>query len=667
MFKRVLIFFLIMLSSSLLFAEESLPSSDDYFFTSDIPVTYGDEGFRERILARTTGERDPIGLVLTGGSARAIAHLGVLAYLEENGIIPDFIISNSMGSIIALLYAAGLEPEQIAEFLMIGDLSNYFNVTLPLYGGLLDPTGFKSLVESVVGEDLRLEDLNIPVMVVCDDLVTKREIRIAEGDFADVLIASFALPVYFPPMEYNGHLLLDGGVKTLAPISIAYEYSDTVVISTTFYDLDTLNLLNPITILNSAFDVGKRQKAASDMKSHPGYIWIRCNVEQFSFMDFAAAEEMLVIGHESAKAQSEALNKLYKSGTDEFDELRASYRENIERARNNLYYFNRVETNSISNILSLGYKSYQGDDTYLNEEFALGVEYRLRYRMVEMEAIIGYAFNTHSSTFDKDGLIADLAFNIYPLQRLRFSFEGNATWYSVRWTPSVYVRQGMDFRLLMIPDTFSLSLREGFEYFRTPDDMRTHDSTASNSIYLFNTAFDLNYEMNPWQMDASLGYMFTSEKNVGDFRQYIEFNMDNRFSLPLSFFLEASVFTRIAIDGRTGVPIFFRDGFESNVIDPWFGYRPEKNEAFAVIINLSAGYALPVSPTIAEFLIFDDTEFSAYFDMYLNGLLFNFSTGVDIQTRMSLIGLIDLPVKIRLGYDSISKSFLGSLLFTVDY
>ena len=70
---------------------------------SDIPVTYGEEAVRERILQRTEGKRDPIGLVLTGGSARACAHIGVLRYLDEHGIVPDFIVSNSMGSIIGML------------------------------------------------------------------------------------------------------------------------------------------------------------------------------------------------------------------------------------------------------------------------------------------------------------------------------------------------------------------------------------------------------------------------------------------------------------------------------------------------------------------------------------------------------------------------------------
>ena len=138
----------------------------DDLLLADIPVSYGEEGFRERILERTKGERDPIGLVLTGGSARAFAHIGVIKYLEEHDIEPDFIISNSMGSIIALLYAAGMSPEQIMDMITSGDLSTFFKLTVPIEGGLLDPAGFQGLVESVVGPDLDLNELEITVMVI---------------------------------------------------------------------------------------------------------------------------------------------------------------------------------------------------------------------------------------------------------------------------------------------------------------------------------------------------------------------------------------------------------------------------------------------------------------------------------------------------------------------
>lgn len=660
MLKRVLSFILVA-SLSLLLSAESLPLSDDYFFTSDIPVTYGDASFRERILERTKGERDPIGLVLTGGSARALAHVGVLEYLEEMGIVPDFIVSNSMGSIIALLYAAGLEPGQITDFLRIGDLSNYFSLTIPSSGGILDPSGFKSLVESIVGPDLRLEDLEIPVMVVCDDLVTKREIRIAEGDFGDVLIASFALPVYFSPQEYNGHILLDGGVKSLVPIDTAYDYSDTVIISTTFYDLDTINLLNPITVLNSAFDVGKRQRASSDMKRYSGYIWIRCNVEQFSFMDFAKADEMAAIGYESAKEQSDALRTLYKSGTGEFRFLRASYSENLKRAKNNIYYFGRVESHEVVNNLMLGYKSYEGDEGYLNESLTLGLEYSMRYRMVELETLIGYAFNTHSGYYGRNGLAFDLGLKLYPLERLRLSFDFNSSWYGFKsWVPDIYASESLDFKIWMLPDVFTLSLTEGFEYYRS----QTHEP---RSIYLFNVALNGEYESMIWLMNASLSYMIGAEGFGSPYGQYVGAMMDNRVLLPLSFFIDASASIRIRADGKkSGVPVFVKDGFESNAIDPSFGYY-SPDEMIASVIGVAAGYSLPLTPTVAEFLIFDKTEFSAYFDMLLLGSSFHYSTGAEIQTNMSLIGLVDLPLRLRLGYDSLSRGFVGSILFSTKY
>ena len=166
MFKKILLVFsamLIALSSVFAASGEGSAVTDpvlaeDDLLLADVPVLYGDESFRERILERTGGQRDPVGLVLTGGSARAFAHLGVLKYLEEQGIEPDFIISNSMGSIIAMLYAAGMSPDQIMSVITSGDLSTFFKMTIPVNGGLLEPTGFRGLIESVVGPDAQVEE-----------------------------------------------------------------------------------------------------------------------------------------------------------------------------------------------------------------------------------------------------------------------------------------------------------------------------------------------------------------------------------------------------------------------------------------------------------------------------------------------------------------------------
>ena len=87
--KRLLVMVLLLCMA---FSALSAQDADDILL-ADVPIAYGEARFRERIFERTQGERSAVGLVLSGGSARAFAHIGVLKYLEEQGIVPDFIIA----------------------------------------------------------------------------------------------------------------------------------------------------------------------------------------------------------------------------------------------------------------------------------------------------------------------------------------------------------------------------------------------------------------------------------------------------------------------------------------------------------------------------------------------------------------------------------------------
>ena len=126
-----------------LFAEDSL-------LLADVPIIYGEENFIQRIEEKTGGEREPIGVVLSGGSARAFAHIGVLQYLEEQGIYPDYIVSNSMGSIIGLLYGAGMSPAQILDVVTSSDFGELFDFSIPLNDFLMSPSSNPSLAHTWV-------------------------------------------------------------------------------------------------------------------------------------------------------------------------------------------------------------------------------------------------------------------------------------------------------------------------------------------------------------------------------------------------------------------------------------------------------------------------------------------------------------------------------------
>ena len=633
---------------------------------SDIPVTYGDDSFRERILERTRGERDPIGLVLTGGSARALAHLGVLAYLEDEGIVPDFIVSNSMGSIIGLLYAAGLSPHQIIEALTTSDLSSLFTFTLPIEGGLLHPSGLETLVKSIVGTDLRLEDLDIPVMVVCDDLVTKREIRICEGDFTEVLLASFALPAYFSPREYNGHLLIDGGVISLAPIDAAFEYSDTVIVSTTFYNLSTIDLRNIITILNSSFDIGKNQKAAADMKEHSDFIWIRCDVEQFSFMDFDRMAEMAVIGYESAKGMADELSGIYRSELPRhMVSLRRSYDSAIETATRGLKYFQRVEAVSPSYTLGVCFESNFDREfrRFLNNSADFAVDFDYRYYGFEAGASVGFAFDFVTPQTSGAYPMLEGYVSYYPLDNLRLMLEASLDFGHEPWfIPELYARQGADWVIWATEDLFDVSFKEALE-FRTDFD--------GGDALVFSGFFDGNLFLDWFNPDMSLGYMLVARGNAfKEPRHFIDIDISARFKLPPadSLYIDARVFSRLAMrfDGLGDVPLLLSDGYTSPNLgkDAFFTTAAKYH---VTMISLGFGYDIPYSPTFGEFVIIENSEVGLYCDLLIRDNEVSVSTGVELQTALSLIGLVDLPIRIRMGYDSWANNFAASFLLSLKY
>ena len=401
--KAFLIILLIVLATTAVFAEA------DELLLSGEPIFYGEEQFIQRIKERSEG-REPVGLVLTGGSARALAHIGVLKYLEEHGIVPDYIISNSMGSIIAMTYAAGMSPDQILRICTAFDLGALFDLSLPIGRGLLATDGLESLVASILGEKLRLEDLEIPVMIVSEDLVTKRQIRICSGDFYTVFTASYALPVYFTPVEYEGHLLTDGGIANIAPLEAAYDYGNNNIIASTFYSGKSTNLGNPITVLNTAIDIGKRRQGMEEILAHPEAVWIRCDVEDFSFMEFSSGSLMAERGYESSAEHEEELGKFAAVAaklSESTLKKRESYQKKIEKAESRFLGQSRLRLHRPASYPSIRFE---------NSESGLLAGWKYAVGNIEVFAGVGFSFRINSRTsFFRPK--ADVSLRLWPTSR----------------------------------------------------------------------------------------------------------------------------------------------------------------------------------------------------------------------------------------------------------
>ena len=293
--KKIIIFIYLLRSLSA-FGYQVITNEED-LYTRDIPIFYG----LEDTLTRIENENNkPIwALNLSGGSARAFAHIGVIKKLEESGFRPDVIITNSMGSIVGMAYAAGMSVADIEDIVKTVKLSNFFDLVFPTKGGFLEIHRFEALLYSIFG-DLDISETAIPVFVVTEDLKSKRQVILSKGNFVDVLKAAFAISFYFEPVTIENYSLVDGGATSLVPLLPFKNLFPNMVVSSTFYAAK-VSLKNPLTILNVTMGISKTRRAVKQLKEFNPLL-IRCDVEDISFMAFNESKRIIGKGYESCSS-----------------------------------------------------------------------------------------------------------------------------------------------------------------------------------------------------------------------------------------------------------------------------------------------------------------------------------------------------------------------------
>ncbi|GAA2162794.1 MFS transporter [Pedococcus bigeumensis] len=173
------------------------------------------------LVARLAGRS--LGLVLAGGGARAFAHLGVLAALEEADVAVDRVAGCSVGGVVAALHAAGMSAvearEQVyAEFVRGRPFSDYTVPTAALAKGQRR----RRAITRVFGETV-MESLPHQFRCVSTDLLSREVVVHRRGPLVPALMATTALPGLFPPVELEGRLLVDGGVLSNLPVDALLE------------------------------------------------------------------------------------------------------------------------------------------------------------------------------------------------------------------------------------------------------------------------------------------------------------------------------------------------------------------------------------------------------------------------------------------------------------
>jgi len=176
------------------------------------------------MISRGTGteQKHKIGLALSGGAARGLAHVGVIRVLQEEGIPIDIIAGTSAGAVMGAVYASCCDSARMLEHAL--------EASWKKLGPLIDPsfprTGFikgkkiMNVLSGFIGGDIKFSDLKIPFACVATDINTGEEIVIAKGPVLDALRASISIPGIFTVVKHEGRYLVDGGLTTPVPVNV---------------------------------------------------------------------------------------------------------------------------------------------------------------------------------------------------------------------------------------------------------------------------------------------------------------------------------------------------------------------------------------------------------------------------------------------------------------
>lgn len=289
------------------------------------------------VLAAETA-RPKIGLVLSGGAARGLAHIGVLKALEEQGVRIDAIAGTSMGAVVGGLYASGYsiaELENLAttldwqqalsdapprkdvpfrrkqddrDFLVKQKLSFRDDGSLGLPLGVIQGQNLALLLESKLAHTADIRDfdkLPIPFRAVATDITSGEKVIFRRGHLPQVIRASMSIPAVFAPVELDGRLLVDGGMTDNIPVDVVREMGVDLAI---VVDIGTplrnrKQLATVVDVLNQSITLMTRRNSEEQLASlRREDILVQPALSAFGVTDFGRARDMIDAGYRATRA-----------------------------------------------------------------------------------------------------------------------------------------------------------------------------------------------------------------------------------------------------------------------------------------------------------------------------------------------------------------------------
>ena len=285
--------------------------------------------------------RAKIGLVLEGGGALGLAHIGVLQWLYQHHVPVDLVAGTSMGGLVGGIYATGLTPDQISKLIQNVDWDQTLSGQIPfkdlsyrrkqdavefptrlefgLRHGVQLPEGFNAgqqvsfILDQVAlpySQIKSFNDLPTPFACVATDLTTSKQHVFRDGSLALALRATMSLPGIFTPVHSGTDLYADGGLLNNLPVDVAQNMGAQLTVAV-YLQTATFNSkqpLNTFSVLGQSLSV---MIAANELKSmQMADVLVTVPLDKYTSLDYDKAAEIIRLGYEAAEGKQTILSKL---------------------------------------------------------------------------------------------------------------------------------------------------------------------------------------------------------------------------------------------------------------------------------------------------------------------------------------------------------------------
>jgi len=289
---------------------------------------------------QTAAHRPTIGLVLEGGGALGLAHVGVLRWFEEHHIPVDYVAGTSMGGLVGGLYSSGRSATEMLDFVKTinwdAALSNDTpyralsyrrkqdrreypsKIELGLKDGLTFPSGFNSghqvgLILDRIAlpySDLdSFDNLPTPFRCVATDLVSGKAIVFDRGSLSEALRSTMSLPGIFSPVRRDNQVLVDGGLLKNLPVDVARAMGADIVIAV-HLEVKPLNPDKPLSAFGVLGESVSVVIAANELASmQKADVLVPVHSEEFTSTSYSAVDKLVELGYEGAQERSKILDK----------------------------------------------------------------------------------------------------------------------------------------------------------------------------------------------------------------------------------------------------------------------------------------------------------------------------------------------------------------------